>query len=427
MATVRFSYKYKPLFTANARYIHLHGGRSRGGSHSGTNYYLHLVTQPEYFRGYLLREVLNDVRGSLWQDFKDRVEECPDVDENDFHFNENSMTATYLPTGNTISSKGFKKSSSKSTAKLKSIAGATHVMIEEADEVDELDFNQLDVSLRTVKSEKIQVIMIFNPPNKDHWIIRRWYNLIPFSESEVEEDPNLKEYYRYEPKNDDTLCSIYSTYLDNLANVNETTVTTLENFKNTNPDYYYTMVKGYVSEGMRGVIFRNWQPITNDYYNSLEYDEFYGLDFGYSEDPVAVPGLKYHNGKLYVRQVVYEKELTNKKICIRLKSNNISKKAKITADSAEPKSIKEIKDEGYNIRGAMKGPDSVNFSIKKIKEMEVYYVETCSDLVYEKNNYRWSLDANKLPTDKPEDKNNHLMDGIRYGIEDIIRPKSFAV
>lgn len=427
MATIKFNKIYKPLFTTNARYIHIHGGRSRGGSHSATAYFLHLITQPEYFRGYFLREVFADIRGSLWQDFKDRVEECQDVDESEFHFNENSMTVVYLPTGNTISSKGFKKSSGKSTAKLKSIAGATHVLVEESDEVDELDFNQLDVSLRTTKSEKIQVIMVFNPPNKDHWIIKRWYNLIAFTPEEIAEDENLKEYYKYTPKGDPSLCSIYSTYKDNLKNVNETTVATLEKFKDTNPDYYYTMVRGYVSEGMRGVIFRNWKPISWSEYNALPYPEFYGLDFGYSEDPVAMPGIKHHNGKLYIREVIYKKELTNPQLIKEFEINNISRSSRITADSAEPKSIAELQKAKYNVKPAKKGPDSVTYGIKKIKEMEVYYVETSTNLIYEKNNYKWALDSNKVPTDSPEDKNNHLMDGIRYGIEEIIGNKFFVV
>jgi len=162
--SLEFSHIYQPLFHTKARYIHLYGGRGRGGSYTGTKYFLHLITQPEYFRGYLMREVAHDIRESLWRDFKDRIIEANL--ESDFILNESQMSAVYIPTGNILLSKGFKKSSSKQTAKLKSIAGATHVLIEEFEEVSEDDFMQLDDSLRTVKGN-IQILGIFNPPSKN--------------------------------------------------------------------------------------------------------------------------------------------------------------------------------------------------------------------------------------------------------------------
>lgn len=132
-------------------------------SFTGTQYALHLLTLPDYFRGYFMREIFSDIRESLWRDFKDRIEENESLEESDFDFNEGQMTVKYIPTGNMIISKGFKKSSGNRTAKLKSLAGATHVFIEEFDEISQSDFNQLDDSLRTVKGN-IQVVRIFNPP-----------------------------------------------------------------------------------------------------------------------------------------------------------------------------------------------------------------------------------------------------------------------
>ena len=138
-----------------------------------------MITQPRYFRGYFIRQTLNDVRGSLWRDFKDRVEEHGYPYER-FSFNENEMTVLDKVTGNTITSKGVVKSGSR-TGKMKSLAGATHILIEEADEINEEDFDQMDLSLRTVKAEKIQVIRIFNPPPKSHWIWRD-YTLVDSNE-----------------------------------------------------------------------------------------------------------------------------------------------------------------------------------------------------------------------------------------------------
>lgn len=76
MLSLEFAELYEPLFHTKARYIDLWGGRGRGGSFTGTQYFLHLITQPEYFRGYLMREIAGDVRESLWRDFKDRIDEA---------------------------------------------------------------------------------------------------------------------------------------------------------------------------------------------------------------------------------------------------------------------------------------------------------------------------------------------------------------
>src|SRR5688572_22831009 len=95
----QFNHKFAPVFTTKARYIHLMGGRSRGGSHFGTDYFLHLVTQPKYFRGYLMRQVFGDIRESLWRDFNDRIQNNDTVDEKLFSFQDVSMTAQYIPTG----------------------------------------------------------------------------------------------------------------------------------------------------------------------------------------------------------------------------------------------------------------------------------------------------------------------------------------
>ncbi len=271
--TFDFGSKYKELFTTKARYIHLFGGRGRGGSFTATQYALQLITSRNYFRGYFMREVFSDVRDSLWRDLKDRIEENDSLNETDFAFNDSQMIVTYLPTGNTIMAKGFKKSSGNRTAKLKSLAGATHVFIEESEEVDETDFRQLDDSLRTVKAET-KIIMVFNPPNKAHWILKRWYIL---------QDADAG-YFRAIPKpTEKNLLSIHSTYLDNLENLNQSFVNNLLNYESTDVDYYNTMVRGLITEGVKGRIYRNWE--IGEMPNM--YPKYYGLDFGYN-DPVAL-------------------------------------------------------------------------------------------------------------------------------------------
>jgi phage terminase large subunit len=403
MISLEFSKIYKPIFTTPARYIHLWGGRGRGGSFTGTGYFLFLITKPAYFRGYFLREVFSDIRESLWRDFKDRIDENESVNENDFLFNESQMSVVYKPTGNMIMSKGFKKSSGNRTAKLKSIAGATHVLIEESDEIAESDFKQLDDSLRTVKGD-IQVLQIFNPPPKGHWLWKRWYIL--------QEDTQYPGFFRGYPKQDPTLLSIHSTFRDNLKNLNESFIQNLINYKSTDPDYYGIMVEGLISEGAKGRIFRNWKPCQA---MSGIYEKFYGLDFGFN-DPVALVELENHNQDIWADEKIYERGLTNKELSDRMEKLGIKKSAKIYADSAEPKSIKELRGYGWNVIAADKGPDSILAGIKFVKQYNIQATERSKNLWHENENYRWALDQNKNPTNDPVDDYNHLIDAIRYAI-----------
>ena len=128
----RFNYIYKDVFNTDKRYIDILGGRGRGGSHFATEYALYLITRKEYFRGYFVRQVFSDIRDSLFRDFKDRIDENETINIGDFLIQENSMRITYIPNGNMIISKGVAKDGSR-TAKMKSLAGATHVFIEESD------------------------------------------------------------------------------------------------------------------------------------------------------------------------------------------------------------------------------------------------------------------------------------------------------
>lgn len=405
----QFNGIYAPVFQTRARYIHIWGGRGRGGSHFGTDYFLHKITQPNYFRGYLMRQVAGDVRESLWRDFNDRIAENDTIDSQLFALQDFSMTAQYLPTGNEIISKGFKKSSSNQTAKLKSIAGATHVLIEEGEETAEEDFNQMDDSLRTTKGE-IQIIFIFNPPHKDHWIMKRWYNLTSVKGKEFD------GYYEAIPKADPSLLSIHSTYLNNIQNINQTTIENFNRYKLTNFEYYATMVKGLVSEGMKGLIFKNWRPISNAEFNELPYPSFYGLDFGFSSDPAALVEIKAHNDDIWLKELVYDQGLTNPMLSVRFAELGLTKGSEIYFDSAEPKSGQELKDMGWRMTPAVKGADSIRAGVTFLLSKKVHYVDTGKNIVKEKESYRWALDANKNPTDKPVDDNNHLMDATRYGI-----------
>ena len=260
---------YKPLFTSSPRYYILMGGRATGRSHTASQFILSKLLSSSYARIAIMRFILGDIRNSIFQEMKDRIEEAQLEDS--IEIKDSSLTIQYGK--NKINGIGFRKSSSDQRSKLKSLASYNIVVIEEADEVCEDDFQQLDDSLRTIKSN-ITIILLLNCPHKKHWIIRRWFNLTSSS---------VDGYYKAELKKTakDTIF-IGGTYLDNKKNLNQKTIDNYENYKNTNPDHYYNMIMGLISEGERGRIFKNWKIISDSEYEALPYPEDYGLDFGFT-------------------------------------------------------------------------------------------------------------------------------------------------
>jgi phage terminase large subunit len=330
------------------------------------------------------------------------------------------MRILYKPTNNMLASKGVRADGSR-TAKMKSLAGATHILVDEADELGEEEFDQMDLSLRTVKSLKVQIIRVFNPPGKTHWIWRD-YNLT---------EAGIPGYFRAEPKHDSSVFSIFATYKDNLRNLNSSSIEKFESFRK-NPEYYNTVILGLISEGMRGRIFSGWQPCTDQQFDDLDLPIRFGQDFG-SSSPAPLVGIKRQGNRVYVREYNYapatEKELAIIYCKLRIKDEVI------IADSAEPFKITRLRRgwtrtelpseeadrypmllQGFNIYGAIKPKGSVVSGIDQIKDLEVYVTESSTNIWLEYREYRWALDKNKNPTDEPEDANNHAMDALSYVI-----------
>lgn len=394
---------YAPLFKGNHRYIICMGGRASGRSFAASQKALIDLISSDYSRTAIMRFVLSDVRNSIFQEIKDRIEEH----ELEEHVRIKENTLSFEFNKNKINGIGFRKSSSDQKSKLKSLANYNCVIVEEADEVAEEDFQQLDDSLRTLKSD-IKVVLLLNPPSKNHWVIKRWFNLVP---------SGVDGFYRAELKSSakDT-CYIHGTYLENVQNLNESTIQNFERYKTTNPDHYYNMIRGLVSEGARGRVFKDWKVISDEEYEKLPYPVSYGLDFGFTNSQTALVEIKEHNEKVWARELLYETGLTNPMICKRLEELGVSKNAEIIADSAEPKSIEEIGLKGWNIKPATKGKDSIKAGIDLLLSKQVYYTESSTNLAKEIQEYKWALDRNKEPTNKPVDEWNHILDGTRYNV-----------
>lgn len=410
---------FVPVLNWKGRYIDLWGGRGRGGSYFATDYCLALLTGRPYFRGYLVRQTFRDIRDSLFRDLKDRIAESG-IPASYFHIQENEMRILYIPTGNMVSAKGVKSDGSR-TANLKSLAGATHVFIEEADELNEEDFDQLDVSIRTDKIKTIQIIRVFNPPGKRHWIWRDY---------QLSDDPNHPGYFRATVKPEAGILSIFGTYRDNVDNLNTTAVEKLERFSATNPEYYHCNVLGLISEGQKGRVFTNWKLIEPCDFEEhwKQYGGFYVIDFGYSADPTALIQVIVHRRTVYARELLYLPGLDNIATAKRLIDLGLTYKDRIFADYGAGGGVRiaelsqgyaNIPDypqlaKGFNIYPVVK--IEIAPSIGKLKGYEVFYTTDSRNIDMEVQEYRWALDKDKNPTDTPIDKFNHAIDCIRYGV-----------
>jgi phage terminase large subunit len=160
---------------------------------------------------------------------------------------------------------------------------------------------------------------------------------------------------------------------------------------------------------IEGLIFRNWD-IVDEIPKAAEYKGT-GLDFGFTNDPTAAVRVWMMDQEIYVDCPVYESGLVNPEIAKRIKDFG----GEVIADSAEPKSIKEIQMEGVFITGALKGKDSVNTSIDILKRYKIHVLRSAVHLIKELNSYKWRTDkATGLTINEPVDFNNHAIDALRY-------------
>ena len=143
----------------------------------------------------------------------------------------------------------------------------------------------------------------------------------------------------------------------------------------------------------------------------------YGLDFGFSADPTALIECALAHGELWTDQIIYNRGMTNPMIASAAKDAGITRKDLIIADSAEPKSIAELRQHGVTCIAAQKGKDSVNFGIQWLQHVNIIVDSSLTELINELTVYKWQedKDGNTLP--KPVDRDNHLLDGLRYSLE----------
>lgn len=217
---------------------------------------------------------------------------------------------------------------------------------------------------------------------------------------------------------DDDVDFIILTYKDNEA-LSDTIIADIEKAKEKAKDSTYWAnwwkVYGLGQMGtVEGVVFEAFKPV-NEFPSDCKWVA-YGLDFGYTHDPTTLIKVGFKGGELYLEQLVWQTGLTNADISARLKELNIGR-GEIVADSAEPKSIEELRRMGWNIRGAVKGKDSVINGLDLIKRHKANIVSSSLDLIKEWRIYSYKYDKGmNRYINEPEDLNNHGIDATRYAV-----------
>ena len=376
------------LLGSDSRYFVITGGRGSGKSYS-LNSFLLLLT---YEVGHVIlftRYTLTSAHVSIIPEFIDKIETANL--SHDFYITKDEIINKI--TGSKILFKGIKTSSGTQTANLKSLAGVTTWVLDEAEELtDEDTFDKIDFSIRA-KGIQNRVILVLNPATKEHFIYKRF-----FESKGVKEGSNII-------KNDTTY--IHTTYLDNYENLSESFILQIEDMKARRPQKYNHQILGGWLEKAEGVVFTNW---SFGKFNPNDLPTSFGLDFGFSIDPdtlIEVAIDKSHK-KIYVKEHLYQNGLRMEQlalICSKVATNKL-----IIADSAEDRLIVDLRHKGLNIEPIKKG--TIESGVTMMLDFDIIVDESSSNIAKEFNNYAYLNKGSKLYIDSF----NHAIDAIRYNV-----------
>lgn len=209
----------------------------------------------------------------------------------------------------------------------------------------------------------------------------------------------------------DGVVVFYSNYTHNPF-VDESIVKHILTYKERDPESW--LVYGLGKTGnIRGLVYRNVNYV--DKFPKECRKVCYGLDFGFTNDPTALVRIGELHGELYGEQLIYNLGMTNQDISRELSRLKVNPKEEIFADSAEPKSIAEIRSDGWNIKPAAKGRDSVNHGITLMKQFNLNITADSTDWKKEQSNYKWK-EKDGVSYNQPIDNWNHCWDAARYAV-----------
>jgi phage terminase large subunit len=394
---------YTRFWNSKKRYVAIKGGRGSKKSKTAALRWIYMLMQYDKANLLVIRKTFATLRDSTYADLKWAIRQLKV--EHLWDWTISPMEITYIPTGQKILFRGL-----DDPLKLTSITVETGFLcwawFEEAYEItDEDAFDKVDMSIRGKLPPGYfkQILLTFNPWSEKHWLKARFFD-----------NPD-----------EDTL-ALTTTYKHNEF-LGEDDLKRFEHMRRNKPKRYRIEGEGHwgISEG---TIYDDWHEKEFDYRQLVKERPHmqvrFGLDFGYINDPSALIAVLVddHAKEMYIFDEHHQQGMLNNQIAEMIKYKGYAKE-RITADSAEQKSIEEIRLSGiYSIRPARKGKDSVMNGIQFINQYKLFVHPKCTNTMIELSNYVWDKGKDGKATNKPIDAYNHLLDALRYAVEDLSAP-----
>ena len=389
---------YATYWNYKGRYRVVKGGRGSKKSTTTALWIIYNMMKYPLANTLVIRRVFNTHKDSTYTQLKwaSNVLKVSHL----WKFSKSPLEATYIPTGQKILFRGLDDPMSITSITVEH-GHLCWCWFEEAFQVmNEDDFNKVDMSIRgeLPKGYFKQITLSFNPWSEKHWLKKRFFDA-----------------------EDEDVLAITTNYACNEF-LGEDDKKLFEKMKINNPRRYN--IEGLGNWGIaEGLIYNNFEELDFDIEEIKKRENIksaFGLDFGYTNDPTAFIAslIDLNNMEIFIFDEHYQKAMSNKMIADMIKYKGYAKE-RIIGDSSEPKSIDDIKKQGiYRIKGARKGKDSILNGIQYIQDFKIYVHPKCENTIIELSNYVWDTkDGNAI--NKPIDDYNHLMDALRYSLEDI--------
>ncbi len=393
---VNLSKKYQPLWKPKTRYVLITGGRGSQKSFAVSSWACNKITdEQEPWTILYTRYTMQSAEISVIPEFTEKIELLGKTSS--VHVTKTLVEC--LKTGSKIIFSGIKTQSGNQTARLKSIPGLNVFIVDEAEEFrNEADFNTIDDSIR-MKGVLNLVVIVMNPQDTEHWIWKRWFEkshrmeLIDGVQIPISTHPEVTH--------------IHTTWRDNWRHLNPDYLEKIKLLRVSNQSAYAHRYLGQWLMKREGVIYPNW--IEGEFDQSLPF--CYGLDFGFYPDPLALVMVAVDTSKMliYVKEVVYETELSHDNVLKRVRAGVQGEKM-VIADTSEPRMIDALAVIGLNIQKTDKYPGSVEDGIKRINDFKIVVTPESYNVKTELRNYVW----NDKKSSTPVDAYNHALDALRY-------------
>lgn len=394
---------YGEFWNYRGRYRVVKGGRASKKSTTAALWFIFNMMKYPAANTLVVRRTYRTLRDSCFAELKWAIKRIGA--QNYWKIKESPLEMCYLPTGQKIYFRGL-DDPLKITSLTADCGSLCWIWIEEAYEIaQERDFEVLDECLRGQTSVFKQLTLTFNPWNERHWLKARFFD-----------NPS-----------DDTL-AMTTNYMCNEF-LDEADKKMFEDMRRRNPRRYKTA--GLGEWGVcEGAVFDNYLCEPFDLREILRREgirRVYGLDFGYSNDPTALfcGAADEAKKELYVYDELYSTHMSNERIAQELIERRLEGE-RIRADASEPKSIDRLRALGiWNITPARRGRDSVMHGIDYLSDYKIFIHPSCKNFLREIENYAWKKDEFGKPYNSPQDDYNHLMDAMRYAMEELSLPPRF--